>query len=233
MEEKRVSKEIKNQLPTYLQMDLGRITTHCPYWMNKIREGKVVVRGKGDGKGKSEDIKNFLKQSIAKLPLSTNITQENVFKLAKRERIGIDCSGLVYRILDEVLKNHGLELDQIFPGGVTKTNARRLTNSEVTYRISKASDIKPGDLIRMMAGKHVLLVVENDGKYIHYIHSSNRRTREKGVHTSKIKIISPYTNLDSQMWLEETPEAENFGKKNFHIKKGDGARRLKVIVYDN
>src|SRR3989337_2892982 len=115
MESKSISHLIKEYITDYLEMDLRLVKTRCPYWMNKINKGKVVFRGKFNGKGSSQEIKAALKKSLIKLPPNTRVTQENVFKLAKRERIGIDCSGLVYQILDKLLNYYHLSLSQVFP----------------------------------------------------------------------------------------------------------------------
>ena len=228
-----ISPSLKKYISSYRQMDLGVLKVACPYWMNKIKDGFVVLLGKFNGKGESEEIKEVLKRAINESKLNIEITQANVFKIAKRERIGIDCSGLVYRLIDHALKQFDKRLDQVFPGGINKTNARTLTGKKFNLEILNASAIRPLDTIRMMGGKHILLVIENDGKYITYIHSSNRSTKDRGVHLGKIEIINPNDNLDKQKWLEKTPSHENFGQKYFHLEKGDGIRRLKVLAYEN
>lgn len=225
-----VSKRLREIASRYMSMDLGVIRVNCPYWMNKTRDGKVVVRGRGNGKGTAEEIRQALMQSLGNILSSTKITQEYIQKMAKRNKIGIDCSGFAYRILDEIIKEvKGQRLDTVFPGGINKTNANLLTSENVSISIPCAIDIKPADLIRMNGGKHIALVVENDGKNIHYIHSSHRYTSIKGAHEENIKIIEPNQNLASQLWLEKTPDGQNFGKKYFNPENSDAVRRLKIL----
>lgn len=229
MNSKEITKQLRNIIDSYLTMDLGLIKIPCPYWMNKIKDGRVVIRGQFDGKGTSQEIKKALTEALSNSELPKNITQEYIRKLAKRERIGIDCSGLVYRILDDLLRAKNISLSRVFPLGITKTNARLLTSDKFSISITKSQYIRPADLIRMMGGKHVLLVIGNDGEYIEYIHTSEKSTKEKGVHLNKIKITKPNQDLDSQLWLEETSLGQNFGKKYFDPRIGDGVKRLKIF----
>jgi len=224
------AKRIKSFVQGYLEMDLGPITVHCPYWMNKIQDGKVAVRGKFNGKGTSKQIKKTLLTALRRYSLKKDFTPEFIRKLAKRQRIGIDCSGLVYRTLKYVLttKSQKHKLNEIFPEGVNKTNSDMLTNRSISLRIGRSKDIRSTDLIRMNGGHHVLLVIQNDGKYIEYIHSSDQ-PKINGVHKGKIKIINPEAQLDKQQWLERTISGDDFGKKYFNPKKGDGVRRLKIF----
>ncbi|OGG15208.1 hypothetical protein A2773_04975 [Candidatus Gottesmanbacteria bacterium RIFCSPHIGHO2_01_FULL_39_10] len=228
-DKKALSASLNKYISSYLEMDLGLIKVPCPYWMNKLKEGSVIIRGQFNGKGESEDIKNAFKKVILEANMDTKITQENVFKIAKRERIGIDCSGLVYRIVDHALRQTDGSLDQVFPGGINRTNTRMLTDKKFNQEILSAKDINPLDTIRLMGGKHILLVTDNNGKYITYIHSSNKTTELKGVHLGKIGILTPEDNLDKQNWLEKTAHGENFGKKYFNPKVGDGTKKLKIL----
>src|SRR3989338_5572744 len=119
-------------IQNYISMDINGVMIHCPYWMNKMRLGKVLARGFENGKGSAYDIRreiiDWMKQE------NRNLSDElNIHKLAKRYRIGIDCSGLVYRYVSflieaKKIKTKVSSLDQIFSGGITRTNADRLTS---------------------------------------------------------------------------------------------------------
>lgn len=225
---------IRKSIDGYLYMDLGAITVHCPYWSNKLKDGKVVNRGQFNGKGTSNAIRDALIKSLNQLASQNALSAENIRKLAKREKVGIDCSGLAYRILDELLKSlhQRKSMDEIFSGGINKTNVKRLTDSKLTLEINHINDILPGDLIKMMGGRHVLLVLKNDGKTIEYIHSS-KSTEIQGVHLGSITILSPPDGLEKQEWLEKTRMGQNFGKRYFDPKRGDCVKRLKFLQYDN
>lgn len=219
----------------YLQMDVGELRIHCPYWKNKIKFGRVVTRGFANGKGSAEEIREALiskwreESNASRIPLG-NLS---LIKLAKRNRIGIDCSGLVYRILDEGIKsgiftNRIKSLDEIFKQGINRTNANLLTGDEFAYPITDLRQIKTGDLIRINGGKHVAFIMEGDGKKIIYIHSHDQ-TEDQGVHKGVIQIADIRKPLDDQKWQEKTGEGINFRERYFHPEKGDGIRRLKIL----
>lgn len=192
------------------------------------------MRGFLGGKGSAEEIKNQLIKRLNELNIKRDVLNPIfVQKFAKRERIGIDCSGLAYRILDELIRKHYkasdlISLEQIFTGGINKTNASTLTSLKFCIMINNISDIKMGDLIRMMGGKHVLVVTAIKDKLVEYIHSSNL-TMTQGVHREKIRILDMDKQLQHQAWEEKTKTGINFGEKFFHQEKGDGIYRLKIF----
>lgn len=208
--------DFETYLKSYTQMRIGNKTIGCPYWSNKLENSRVTIRGFLNGKGEAEDIKKQL-ETVSANELKKGLITEStgyLLKLAKRERIGIDCSGLVYRLLSKLFYKEPVE--SYFPGGINKTNADTLTGKSHCEQIEKAENLKQGDLIRMMGGKHLLLVLSNGNNEITYIHSSGK-SEITGVHTGKIIIRSK--TLD---WLEKAKSGENFGEKYFHMEEGDG-----------
>lgn len=209
-------------------MDVGKVIINCPYFANKIRNGKVVLSGFEGGKGDFGDIKNELSKIIA---VNKSISGKNdIFKLARRNRIGIDCSGFVFRLLVELirLKYQNCEvanLEQVFPNGIYRTNADELTRGTHLSEVKLFSHSRLGDLIRINNGHHVAMVIENENKVITYIHSSNVTT-EIGVHPGKIMVNDQNQTLT---WRETTKENINFGDKYFHPQNGDGIFRLKIF----
>lgn len=193
----------------------------CPYWMNKLRKGRVFIRGQYNGKGSWHEIQKALNEALAKENVRRVISYEKIQKLAKRHRIGIDCSGFIFRVLEHTNPS----FKQLFPFGINKTNAKMLTDKHITRLILKAKDIMPGDLIRMMGGKHAAIILKNDGRIITYVHSATS-TLIRGVHRARIKVAYPQKGLEFQTWEEKTNKKENFGKKYFNPQKGDSIRRL-------
>jgi len=231
-----IEQEIKNFIMQYTQMDIGGIVINCPYWMNKERNGKIVFRGFANGKGGAQEIREELVKRYNQLPpeLKFDLNQDNLRKFARRERIGIDCSGFVYRVLEELLrlgyKNTGYEnLDKVFSGGINKTDAERLTDRQYCKELKNISAIEIGDVIRLWGGKHAAIIIQNDQKEITYAHSSWLSTKIQGVHTSIIQIIEVQKSLRDQHWMEETRSGENFGKKYFRPEEGDSVFRLKIF----
>lgn len=216
-------------------MEVNGMIIHCPYWVNKIQEGRVTIRGFSNGKGSASEIRQELIKQIGRLSIDReHLTSEYIRKLAKRNRIGIDCSGFVYRMLDTLIHlgyagSAHVSLGSIFSGGINKTNARILTSREFSLDIQKVKDVQVGDMIRLKGGHHVVIVVKKTPQTITYAHSSHQTTKIKGVHIAKINITDKEKPIQNQQWLEETNRGENFGEKFFYQEKGDGVYRLKIF----
>lgn len=231
-----IEQAITEFIGQYTNMKIEGITIHCPYWMNKLKNGKVVLRGYASGKGNAKEIREELIRRLKSLPhdLQFKLTAENLRKFAKRERIGIDCSGLVYRVLDELLRlgygNTGYKnLDEVFSDGITRTNVKKLTSRQYSEEVRNIKDIRLGDMIRLWGGKHAAIIIGNNKKEILYVHSSWLSTKIAGIHISKIRVIDANQSLRDQVWGETTRRGENFGEKYFHPEKGDGVFRLKIF----
>lgn len=226
--------KIYKYINQYIQMDVGGIIINCPYWANKMKGGCVVLRGYLDGKGKADDIRQeLIKRIQKKANIDFQLTPKYIQKFAKRERIGIDCSGFAYRVLEELARLKYvncslLDLSEVFEGGITRTNANTLTLKDYCLKVDKISDINLGDLIRMMNGRHVAVILKIEDSQIIYAHSSHL-TKIQGVHLGVIKIKNLTKSLPHQHWLEETRRGENFGRKYFYEGNGDGVYRLKIF----
>lgn len=221
-------KLINKYIDHWLQMDVGRVIINCPYFANKLRNGKVVLSGYKGGKGDFAEINKELDKLIAANPPISG--KKDIFKLAKRNRVGIDCSGFVFRFLTELIKLKYqncmiTNLEQVFPNGIYRTNADALTRGAHISGVQIILRSQLGDLIRMNNGHHVAVVIENENKVITYIHSSNV-TIETGVHLGKIKVNDQNKTL---IWTETTKGNINFGVKYFHPQNGDGIYRLKIF----
>ncbi len=219
----------------YTEMNIKGTIIHCPYWMNKLDSGNVRMRGFENGKGKAEVIRKELIRRIDELPAESKfpINAININKFAKRERIGIDCSGLVYRILEELVRltyrNCKINsLTDMYKGGINRTNAAALTSDIYCEEVSDIRNSRLGDFIKINGGKHVAMILDLNNGYIVYIHSHGR-TKIQGVHKERIKIIDSTRSLDYQKWQEKMRTGDNFGKMKFKSSLGDGIFRLKVF----
>ncbi len=229
-----ISKQLQRYLKLYLEMDIMGKIINCPYWSNKIKNNQVLLRGFLNGKGNPEKIKEKLIERIKKSNIASEMLSiKFINKFAKRERIGIDCSGLAYRLLDKLVKLHYRNcsfssLDNIFKQGINKVNADLLCQFPYSIKIEHLKDIQIGDLIRMMGGGHVAVIVSIEKDQIAYIHSSHL-SEIQGVHLSKIIIIDQKKSLKDQRWIEKTKSGDNFGAKYFKKEKGDGIFRLRIF----
>lgn len=133
--------------------------------------------------------------------------------------LGIDCSGLVYYVLneatngavktyfEETLDNEHLE----YKDGILATN---LANAAYGTKITQAKNIKPGCTIRTSNGGHVLVVhsvnknAAGEVTSIVYAHSND----DEGPHHGYITIGDETKDLDdaSQTWSDMAYSNPNY-----------------------
>lgn len=236
-----VLSQLKTHLPQmvsdivdhYLHLQLGPHFLPCPYWRNK--DG---IRGPLDGKGRPEEIE-LESARIAQgrdMDFHTS-TPEEIIAFLYRNKIGVDCSGLAYQILDSFNQSGlGRSLDTYItptPGGNPfnqkrfRTNADYLTNASNSRPVSSIAEIQAGDLIRLDGGRHVTVILELQENTLTYIHSTREYTQMSGVHFGQIKITDTSKSLELQDWQEITNDDQTLGKQYFHPSQGDGVFRLK------
>lgn len=219
-------------IKSYTAIDINGISIHCPYWMNKLIAGKVAVRGFENGKGVAAHVGREIVRKMEQEKVRL-IDEEGIHKLAKRYRIGIDCSGVVYRYLDYIIST-GLKrtsiktVDRLFTGGINKTNAARLTSFEYSSPIKDFKAVQTGDMIRMMGGKHVAVIIYKKGNNIYYLHSSSK-TEIKGVHIARFTIVDGAKSLLYQKWEEKGERGKSFTKLYLHPEGNNGIYRLKIF----
>lgn len=146
----------------------------------------------------------------------------------RREKLGIDCSGFVYQMLDNVLPKLGIgAMEQIgFPKS-SSTNVQLLTDAKFAVRVVDERKIQPGDLIRLAprdGGQwHILLVLKNDGEMIKYGHSSAYNVPD-GVGIGQIEVSNNKSGNFKGLQI---------GGKIYDPSRGDGVYRLNVLKYQN
>jgi hypothetical protein len=227
------SKSLEKLLYQFTHLPLGQKTIRCPYWKNKI-ERKIF--GPYGGKGTPLQITDatYLVAKRDKIDLG-KLSKSEIIKFMKAKKIGIDCSGFIYQMLDALDKeNEGKGINQKAIGvngfGITKTNADCLTNKNNSFAIETISEIRIGDLIRLKQGNHVVIIIQikkknNKIEDLTYAHSSPK-TRISGVHTGKIKILDQKNPINKQLLLERLNDGSVFVDKYLNYHQGDGVRRL-------
>jgi hypothetical protein len=220
--------EIEKEIEKYLGIPYAK-----NIWKNLNLQKEAVFGGKGTW----QEIEYATKCAAEKKNLNIDkLNSKQIYNLQKRNRIGIDCSGLVYHLLeklDQLNNGRGIlfkitGVDKPFGViGVRTVSASELTHLKNSTKITDISKIQLGDLIRLDSGKHVAMIVKTEKQNIYYIHSSNR-TKKRGVHYGIIEIINPKKNLDQQLWQETTIDGQNY-KVLFNPKKGDGIFRPKIF----
>lgn len=220
----------------YTHLPMGGKKVRCPYWVDKI---KKKIWGPFGGKGSPEQIVEATLMAAKKEGINLNgLSAAQIRSFLKRNRIGIDCSGLVFNLLDALDKEGGGNgLADDIPGAkgkfLIRASVKMLTNNKVSVPVKVIKEIKMGDMIRLGGRTHIVVITaikkEKTGKIkeIIYAHSSPR-TKVSGVHKARIKIKEEAAGLEKQDWLEKTRRGENYGQKYFRPEKGDGIRRLKI-----
>ena len=249
-----LSAEALKVVSNYLHLPIDGHAIACPYFnnkRNKVRAGLRVLLGKGS-------VDDILKEieliSLREKIDIKNLSDEQLTKYLIAHNIGIDCSGLVYYILKEELKEKtGKSLSQIlsFPFAknplrkfltklrpVENTNVKTLAHEKNSKTVD-VKDIKPADMIVIMASEkasnpdHILLVhaveYNDDGspQIIHYTHSFQWPTDGKffhGVKQGKIDITNRTQNILEQTWTENGES----GKTNYTYAQATSAQKTQI-----
>ncbi len=199
-----------DKLKHYIDSYIG-----LPYWSNKLKNGPFK------GKGTSAQIRKIT---------STNLKPIDIYRFQKKHKIGIDCSGLAYHLLNYWHKLHtGQSIKTKIIGTDSKHGPRRvnvcmLADPKNSIKISNLSDIKTADLIVLNGQKHVLFVIKKIKDKIYYVHSS-QKTKKTGVHYGTITITNPTKPLNYQHFSDVTKTDIPY-QNLFFSNKGDGIYRL-------
>lgn len=201
-----------------------------PYWMNKLDK---EIYGPYGGKGTTHEILEATIKAAKQEGINLhNLDSKEIYSFMKKNRIGIDCSGFAYQILDfwdHQKGGDGIENSVIGASGmgIRKTDADALTNNINTLPVADYSQIKTGDLLRLDGGAHVAVIVKYSEDEIVYTHIS-AKTKIEGPHLGKIRIIEKKKGLEEQVWPELAKDGRNYGQRYFCPNLGDGIRRLKI-----
>ena len=220
---------LKKFLEQFLNFKVVGKKVVIPYWKNDLKKS---IFGPFGGKGTPEQIKQAVTEAALKVNLNLeNLSPNEIHMLMKQNKIGLDCSGFAYQILNFLGKEkYGEGIENKVKGvngqGITKTNADALANIENTIIVKDLKEVQVGDLLRFSGGRHIAVIVEKTPQNIIYAHIS-KRTETEGPHLAKIIITNPNLGLEDQEWQEKTKDKFNFGKKNYLPKQGDSIRRLK------
>lgn len=236
------SEALKNLFYKYTHLPIGGKEIICPYWKNDL---KNKIYGPLGGKGTPDEIVKVTQEEAnkASVDLST-LSKNDTLSFMKEKRIGVDCSGFVFWMLDVLdCEKGGNGIADDIPNSQgrfikARANVRMLTDKEVSIPV-EVGDVRVGDMIKLRGGKHLSLIIatirksEGTGqlKEIGYAHSSCPSiTQIGGVHSSKILVKDLSLGLKEQEWQELTISGENYGKACYLPELGDGIFRLKNFV---
>lgn len=247
MKDEDISRKLREQVDEYVNFEYEGRKIRLPYVLDQARWRFWRSSGKGTAiQVKCEMEKGKRKKGIDFVKMS----DLEIIRWLRENKIGIECSGFVYNVLDPVVKaKTGQPLAKIllrYPGLLglldrlilqyqrrRRISADVLTNDLNTVAIDAVCDIRAADLVRLTPahwkGKHVAIIVQVSPDKIIYAHSS-RETAIQGPHYGEIEIVDSGTSLLEQKWLEVTREGKNYGMLALHPENGDGVRRLKCLL---
>jgi hypothetical protein len=249
----KIDKSAEEIINNYFNIKIGNKSVITPYYMNtkKQKGGLRVLVGKGDpdeiaretitwAKIKGFDIKKANVEQIRNFMISCNI--------------GVDCSGFVVHIINNILKKQGKKalISYIkftnnslsskikrFFRPIENIGANTLTNLTNCIAIENINDIETGDLIRSKGkvknSHHVMMIYEvtksdNDVKRIKYVHSMRYYEEENGIKFGEIEIIDNKLPLEKQNWLE-IKNGINWTLQGYlNTVEDNGIRRLKIFA---
>lgn len=231
------SKALSDLFFSYTHLPIGGKKIPCPYWMNKIKEGIIGPYG---GKGTPEQIVETVEYEAKKDNFDLNLaTDSEILAFMKNKKIGVDCSGFVFWMLNALdLEKGGDGIVNDIPGSVGKfvaarANVSMLVDEKVAIPVG-LNEIKIGDMIQLGGRKHIAIVTKlfkeaYKLKEVEYSHSSSQ-TQNSVVHSALVKIANPKFDLKRQEWEEKTKTGKNYGQSYFKEELGDGLKRLRIWI---
>ena len=231
MTNKTLSKPALQIINDYLNLSIADKKIKTPYFnnrRNKIRGGLRVLIGTGSPKDIVEETTILSLREKADI---SNLNEEDLQKYLVEHNLGIDCSGLVYHVLDAELKSRNKgslykyirrpwiknPLRKLIAKLRTVENAGVSTfNNPANSKEIEVKDIQPGDMIIMMnTGRdnnihHILLVYEtktenSELRTMNYVHSFQYPEDGKynhGVRQESVEITNTNKTLLEQNWSE-------------------------------
>jgi hypothetical protein len=251
-----LSQSAKDLIRQYLRLPIG-IGCNCPYFNNrrsKVRGGLRSIVGKGNPKDISDEAEIL---SLREKKNIKSYSGEDLKKFLVEQKLGIDCSGLAFHVLDTEARarNRGkLSRSLYFPGNILKQIYYRLRPAEnmnvERFAIDKNSveieieNVRAGDVIIFIGTgphktyNHILVVTDVRGttndRIISYVHSYAWPSDGKyghGVRVGEIRATDLSVPITKALWTEK----EMSGKDNYTLQSACDAqsvhiRRLKALI---
>lgn len=252
MESKTLSPQALQVIENYLHLPFPSRNISCPYFNNR-RHGVRAALRVTIGKGTPEEIvdETMLFGLREKIDLK-NLSDEKLKQFLVNHNLGIDCSGLVYYILDAECHATKRKNLKKFIHFETKNPLRKIitmlrpaeNTGVLTFANEKNSkqvsllEIRPGDFISMLfSGReknfhHMVILHQVDYKngkpaVLHYTHTLDWRADGKynhGVKQGQIEILDTSKSILEQKWIENNMTEE----KNDTYMKAKEAERVEL-----
>jgi hypothetical protein len=224
----------------YTKLHIQGLEIVCPYHINTGLRGKnrALV-----GKGRPEEIEAAAEHYLTKFQMYAHGNVKHLEEYLVASGIGLDCSGFAAWMLNCITleKLHKpLQRCLTFPNIKRKLvakvrpfeniSANLLTSTTNAIKITDIQKIRPGDLIRLIHGGHVIVVSEvgfnkqGAAAYFKYMQCTVGYGKRKGIEEDQVDITDPKGYLLEQSWADSLIYAD--------LKRSiDDARlvRLKVL----
>jgi hypothetical protein len=238
MEIKTLSQSALQIIDQYTNFKIGSAICSIPYFNNKTAGKRIAFRAY-TGKGSPSEIREELETIIIKEKIDSKSFNNNLLKKTLVDnKLGIECSGFCYHILEaeSISRGHGsigkkinfINCNNII--GKIKCSLRPVENCDVATFASDANskiislkNVLPGDIITMVSDRdhvdrnHILIIKEvyyenSNPKKIIYSHSISYPEDglyNNGVRDGEINIINPELKITNANWSENHKENEN------------------------
>lgn len=227
-----LSQPALKMIDAYEHLPFEHAAVVCPYFINRRQRVRGALRALV-GKGNPDDIvEEAMILALKEKVDLRSLDAENVKKFLVDHKLGVDCSGFVYYVLDAELRaqNKG-PLKKCIRFPQAKNPLRKLIatlrpaeNTDVAVFADHANSVRieparthAGDLIIFRGAgperdrDHVLLVSAVDDTTIHYVHSFQWSRDGKyghGIKRGKIEMTDPQKSLLDAQWLEADKTTE-------------------------
>lgn len=156
-------------------LKFGQCQIQTPYRINVPYQDDRRKYGKSD----PLELKNNVIQLVKEKQLDINqMSCEQILNFMIENKLGIDCSGFSYHIINYLLKKvKQTNLQEIGFPKASLANVRCFLSRKLTYKISSYKQLQPGDLVIQIKGsnigeQHMLIVLKKYKHKIVLIHSS-------------------------------------------------------------
>ena len=247
MNSKTLSPSALSVIDQYINFSIGGAVCSIPYFNNKTANLRHALRTH-IGKGSPKEIRDEVTSILVKNHVSIEtLVSESLKKLIVDNKIGIDCSALVYYILNAEseangsgsLKKHISFVNRNGLFGKIRAKLRPVENCGVSTladdknsSVVELKDIQPGDMITMIGGPdnndrdHNLVVHRVDYEnsipvviyYTHAVAYPEDGLYGTGVRQGKIELTNAGENILEAGW-EENQMLERARKSKTEIRR--------------
>lgn len=203
----------------YQSLHIQGLHIVCPYHINCGQRGRhrALV-----GKGRPEEIERAAERYLKKFQMYANGDADRLQRYLIACGIGVDCSGLAAWILDCLTQERlrrPIWKCLTFPGMARRVisrlrpleniSANLLTGPLNAQTVTDISEARPGDMVRLIGGGHIVVVSEvgmdahGQALYFAYVQSTTSYGQQNGVDSSGVVILSqPAGSLSEQKWAD-------------------------------